>query len=127
MNCEGNIEKLVDCARRRGEPGNALKAHLRTCERCLDRWEGERELSANIRFIRMESGSQRSSARVRTALMREFDARHAKVTRPYWSQWSWGLAIAAALLAGVLLGPEAMTRLHPPQVESRPRGVESSG
>jgi hypothetical protein len=118
MNCEGNIEKLVECARRGGEPGNALKAHLRTCGRCLDRWEGERELSANIRFIRMESGSQRSSAGGRLALMREFDARHAKVTRPYWSpglDWSWGLAMAAALLLGVLLGPEAMTRLQPAQ------------
>ena len=109
MNCEGNIEKLVECARGRGEPGNALKGHLRTCGRCLDRWEAERELSANMRFIRMESGSRRSSANARLALMREFDARHA-VTRPYWS---WGLAVAAALLLGVLLGPQAMTRLHP--------------
>jgi hypothetical protein len=118
MNCEGNIEKLVECARRRGEPGPALKAHLRTCRRCLDRWEGERELSANIRFIRMESDSQRSSASARVALMREFDARHAKVTRPYWSYWSGGLAVAAALLLGVLLGPETMTRLHPAQKAS---------
>jgi hypothetical protein len=116
MNCEGNIEKLVECARLRSEPGNALKAHLRTCERCLDRLEGERELSANIGFIRMESNTLRSSARIRVALMREFDARHAKVTRPYWSSgldWSWGLAMAAALLLGVLLGPEAINRLHP--------------
>jgi hypothetical protein len=117
MNCEGNIEKLVECARRRGEPGSALKNHLRTCERCLERWEAEQELSANMRFIRMESGSRRSSPGARVALMREFDVRHAKVARPYWSglDWSWGLAIAAALLLGVLLGPEAMTRLHPAQ------------
>jgi hypothetical protein len=112
MNCEGNLEKLVECARRRGEPGNALKAHLRTCERCLERWEAERELSANIRFIRMDSGSRRSSPAVRLALMREFDMRHVKTTRPHWS---WGLAIAAALLLGVLLGPQAMVRLHPAQ------------
>jgi hypothetical protein len=110
MNCEGNIEKLVECARRRGEPGNALKGHLRTCERCLDRWEAEQELSANIRFIRMESGSRRSSAAARLALLHKFDARHARGARPYWS---WGLAMAAALLLGVLLGPEAMSRLHP--------------
>jgi hypothetical protein len=116
MNCEGNIEKLVECARGRGEPDNALKAHFRACGRCLERWEAEQELSANMRFIRMESGSRRSSASVRVALMREFDARHAKVTPPYWSSglgWSWGLAIAATLLLCVLLGPEAMTRLHP--------------
>ena len=118
MNCEGNIEKLVEYARGRGEPGNALKAHIRTCERCLERWEAEQELSANMRSIRREFGSRRSPSSARVALMREFDARHAKVTRPYWSSgfgWSWGLAIAAALLLCVLLGPEAMTRLHPPQ------------
>jgi hypothetical protein len=117
MNCEGNIEKLVECARRRGEPGNALKVHLRTCERCLDRWEAERELTANMRFIRMESGSRRSSADARLALLREFDARHAEKTRPYWS---WGLALAATLLLGVLLGPEAMIRLHPVQTATSP-------
>ena len=110
MNCESNVEKLVECARRRGEPETALKAHLRICGNCLDRWEAERDLSENLRIMRSESGALRSSAAARQSLMREFDARHRRSAAP---SWYWGLAAAAALLLGILLGPEAMTRLHP--------------
>jgi hypothetical protein len=129
MNCESNVEKLVELARRRGEPSPALKVHMRSCDHCLDRWEAERELSANLRFIRMDTGSRRAPAAVRVSLMQQFEAQHARTFRPYWS---WGLAVAAALLLGVLLGPEAIKRLHPvatvaPAVEEAQADPDADG
>src|SRR5665213_3000794 len=75
MDCESNVEKLVECARRRSEPASALKAHLRACEPCLDRWEAEQELSAQLRIVRMDAGSRRSSPAARQSLMNEFQLR----------------------------------------------------
>lgn len=115
MSCEGNVANLVDCARRHAEPGGTLKAHLRTCERCLDRWEAERELSANLDVLRTESGLRRSSAASRLSLMQEFESRHAKVVQPFWY---WSFAIAATLLLGVLLAPATITRLHQPETST---------
>jgi len=102
MDCESNVEKLVECARRRSEPAGALKAHLRACEPCLDRWEAEQELSAQLRIVRMEAGSRRSSPAVRQALINEFQLRQRKVAAP---RWAWGFAMAAALLLAVGLFP----------------------
>jgi len=112
MNCAGNLEELVECARRRSDPGPALKSHLRTCGGCFERWEAERELAANLRFLRMESASKRSSSAARMSVMHEFESRHTKVVRPFWY---WGFATAVALLLALLLGPETIARLHPAQ------------
>ena len=74
-----------------------------------ERLESERELSAALKTMRAAAAGRRSSAASREALMREFDARKVKVMTP---RWYWGLAAAAALVFAILLGPEAMTRLH---------------
>jgi hypothetical protein len=121
--CETNVEKLVECARRRGDPGSALKAHLRTCERCLDRWDAEQELSANLRLMRMESASLRSSSAARLSLMHQFESRQSRVRQPWWYA---GLAIAAAVLVALFLGPAALTRLHPAPTASAAVATESA-
>ena len=71
--------------------------------------ESQRELAAAMKDLRRAAAGERSSAASRELLMQEFDARKVKVMTP---RWYWGLAAAAALLFGIVLGPEAMTRLH---------------
>lgn len=74
-----------------------------------DDTESQRELDAGLKAMRAAAAGRRSSAASREALMHEFDARKVRIMTP---RWYWGLAAAAALVFGIVLGPEAMTRLH---------------
>jgi hypothetical protein len=111
LNCVGYKERAVECARRRGDADPALRAHLRVCEACRERWEAELELSAHLGFLSAESRPRRSSGDARESLMNIFEARHARRSSP---RWYWAAAVAAAVLLGLVLGPEAVNRLRHP-------------
>ena len=109
MDCERHTETLIDSARSHADLPAALKAHVRACEPCAERWDSERDLSAYLKLVSGGASELRSSAASRESLMREFDARKVKVMTP---RWYWGIAAAAALLFGIALGPEAVNRLQ---------------
>ena len=109
LNCGGYKERAVECARRRGDADPALRAHLRVCEACRDRWEAESELSAHLGFLRSESRPRRSSDAVRESLMDVFDARYARRAAP---RWYWAAAFAATVLLGVVIAPQALNRVR---------------
>lgn len=105
MDCTSAIDKAVECARRRAEPGAALNAHLRACEPCRERWEVERGLSEQLCMLRIGASARRSPAARQDALMRQFAARHRGVSQ---NRWLWSVASAAVLLvAFVLVGDVA--------------------
>src|SRR5215469_8754799 len=109
LNCSGYKERAVECARRRGDADPALRAHLRVCEACRDRWETESELSAHLCVLSSESRTRRSSEWVRESLMNTFEARLARRSprRRYWVP-----AFAAALLVVAIMAPQAVNRLR---------------
>ncbi len=109
LNCCGYRERAVECARRRSDADPALRAHLRVCEACRDRWEAESELSAHLGFLSSESRSRRSSEAVRESLMSVFEARYARRSA---SRWFWAAAVTAAVLVGAVIVPQAANRLR---------------
>ena len=110
MDCEQISERLSECAKSHSHPDQNLRTHMRSCAPCSERWEAERDLSAAFAMIRARAAGERSSAASKARLMREFDARNVRRMTP---RWYWGLAAAATLLLGVLLGPEVGRQLHP--------------
>lgn len=110
MTCESKIEKLVECARRRAEPGAALQAHLNVCEQCSDRWQAERNLTSQLRIVRIGASIQRSPEHRREALMQRFSAQRQSAPN---RRWLWTLATAAVALLSVLIIPEVNRRLRP--------------
>ena len=123
MNCGGYRERAVECARRRADADPALKAHMRVCEACRERWEAECELSAHLGFLSAESRPRRSSESVRESLMATFEARYARSAAP---RWYWAAAVAAVLLIGLVMAPGTMNRLRR-QGHSAVESADTSG
>jgi hypothetical protein len=110
MNCDIYAEQLTETARREQYPGAALKQHLRACQVCAERWDSERDLTAELRLLRAQTSGQRSTAAARAALMARYDARLARTPA---ARWYWGLAAAAALLLAILAGMPDVNRNRP--------------
>jgi hypothetical protein len=97
MKCSLAVEKLVESARRQTGPDPATRAHLISCDSCLERWESERMLTGQLRRLAALSHGLRSSEAGRQDLMRQFATTGRR--RPVRiSSWTWGLAAAAALV-----------------------------
>jgi hypothetical protein len=111
MSCSERIADLVDLARadrRNGlsavGPHRELRAHLAVCAGCRDRWDAERQLTAQLGIIRAGTAVLRSSDQRRKSLLQDFSQvhRHKAV-----ASWAWALGAAAALLLAVFLGHAA--------------------
>jgi len=100
MNCTSATEELRHCARRRTEPEPAVEAHLKRCQACFELWEAERNLSDQLRLIRIAASTRRSSAASRDMLMRKFVDKHQASAH---RRWLWSIAAAAAVLLTALL------------------------
>jgi hypothetical protein len=106
MTCNERIEELVECARHQAEPDGDLRAHLRICVDCSERWDREQQLTSQFQAMRMRA-ALRAPSTGRESLMREFARMH---RRPALQSWVWGLSAAAALLLALLFGHEAGKR-----------------
>lgn len=101
MTCVERIGELVECARRHGEPGRELGAHLAACAGCAERFEAERELSGQLRAIRARGVALMAQDTQREVLMRDFAELHRR--RPA-QRWLLAFSAAAALFAAILVG-----------------------
>lgn len=118
MTCREAVQDIVECARRgpHSKMDADLRAHLATCGACNDRWEAERQLTAQLGVIRKQAAALGSPASRRESrrelLMREFARVHAPLPMParrlHYARWA--MAAAAALVFAVVLGHQAGTR-----------------
>src|SRR6266853_803702 len=109
MTCSERMVELVECARRNGgnaEPDRELRAHLSLCAHCRERWDRERQLTAQLRIVRMRTAALRSPDARRESLMRDFSRMPG---RKAVYAWAWALSAAAAVLLAVFLGHGAGT------------------
>lgn len=98
MSCEIASGELVECARTRVSPDDALQTHLAVCENCQDRWEAERELTSHLRAMRIASVPA-SIEWSKAVLLREFDA---SLRRERQVRWMWAMSSAAVLVLSVV-------------------------
>jgi hypothetical protein len=98
MNCDLAGVELVECARSRAFPDDALEAHLAACKSCRERWEAERELTSHLRAMRIASVPA-SLEWSKAVLLREFDA-HRRRERQV--RWMWAMSSAAVLVLSVV-------------------------
>jgi hypothetical protein len=98
MTCECANTELVEYARGRALPDEALAAHLAACETCRARWEAERGLTAHLRVMRLASVPA-SLEWSKAVLMREFDAGR---RRERQVRWMWAMSTAAILVLSVV-------------------------
>jgi hypothetical protein len=110
MTCSEHVMELVECARHRTEPDRQLRAHLSICAHCSERWDRERQLTAQFRAMRIQATALRSKGAQRESLMREFARIHRRPPLQRAQRWVWTLAAAAALLFAVFAGHEAGKR-----------------
>jgi hypothetical protein len=111
MTCGERTTHLVEAARGNpAAPGRELRAHLAVCADCSERWDAERQLSAQLGIIRARAAALRSPDRQRQSLLQEFSRIHRHKTIP---SWAWALGAAAALLLAVFLGHAAGKRARP--------------
>lgn len=117
MNCgEWKIE-LIECARRDRKPGRELSAHLASCTVCRDRFEAERQLTGQLRIVRMQTAALRPPQTQAALLMQDFARAHHTRTgnlrqmpgRSGARTWFWSLAAAAALVFAIVGGHQAGT------------------
>jgi len=120
MSCSERIKDLVELARNTAEPDRELRAHLAVCAGCRERWEAERQLTAQLGIIRTRTAALRSSESFtrkerRESLLRDFSRIHRHKAFPSIpvQPWAWALAAAAALLLAIFLGHAAGKRAHP--------------
>ena len=58
MTCGERITELVERARGGSAgPDRELRAHLALCARCRERWDAERQLTAQLGIIRMKTAA----------------------------------------------------------------------
>jgi hypothetical protein len=108
MSCAEIVEKLVEKSRLEVEPGAALRAHLRLCRGCRDRWEGQESLTAHLKAIRYSVHDLRSPDWSRDVLMARFKKQKRVHVIP--ARWYWGLAAVAAVLISIAAVPDFMRR-----------------
>ena len=114
MKCETANLELVECARTREVPGQALGTHLAACESCRERWESERALTNHFRAMRIASVPD-SLEWSKAVLLREFDATR---RRERQVRWMWAMSTAAILLLSVVMVRD---------IRVRPAGSAPSG
>jgi hypothetical protein len=120
--CSEKTAELVECARRDAEPRPDLRKHLEICAGCSERWEAERQLSAEFRVIRLQAGRRQSAGTRRDALMQKFARRNQR--RMPVRAWAWTLSAAAALILAAFVGRELGVRTrHQPT----PAGIRTNG
>lgn len=107
MSCDEIAEKLVEKARRQMEPGAELRAHVRSCSRCRDRWDTQENLTAHLKAMRFSASQLRSADSSRALLMARF--RQQKRVHEIPARWYWGLgvAVAATLIISLVAIPDA--------------------
>lgn len=113
MTCSQWTVELVECARRQANPYPELRAHLSVCLACTERWDAERQLSAELSVVRIQTAALRSPEMRRESLMRDFERARGLYRMPHrkpLQPWVWGLSVAAALLLAVFVGHEAGLR-----------------
>jgi hypothetical protein len=113
MNCSEWSVELVECARRDGNPGRDFGAHLKQCVGCRERWDVERQLTAQLQLVRTKTAMMRSPAVRRELAMRDFGrARngYSIQKRSAARSWVWALAAAAGLVLAVFIGDEGGLR-----------------
>jgi hypothetical protein len=124
MTCE-RLADLVEAAR--GVVGNVaagqLRAHLAVCAHCRERWEAERQLTAQLGIIRARTAALRSPVQRRESLLQDFSRLHRHKTAP---SWVWALGAAAAILLAVFLGHAAGKRARPVARQERPFVYDAS-
>ena len=125
MTCTKRVGELVECARRRTEPGRDLRAHLAGCTPCAERWEAERELTDQFRTMRLRAAALMALDTERDGLMRDFARLDLAGQRRRRAVRSWVLALgaAAALLVSVFVGHIAGTRMR----QTPPRAIRTNG
>ena len=110
MTCAEWTIEVVECARRRWEPGSELRSHLASCEKCAERLAAERRLTGQFRTMRMQGIALTAEDPHREILMREFAELHRrKPVRP----WVFALGAAAAVFAAILAGHLAGRHVRP--------------
>ena len=128
MTCTKQMAELVECARRRAEPGRNLRAHLAGCSRCAERWESERRLTDEMSTMRRwVATALMAEDTQREVLMRDFasltQARRdvaARERKNAARAWTFALAIAAAVVVFVAGGYVAARRMVPPAARPVP-------
>jgi hypothetical protein len=135
MICAERIAEIIECARGQAVPGRELRAHLETCASCRQRWDAEQHLTAHLRVMRIRTGTLKSPASRREALVEEFGRQHKNRATPLRAipsrtipAWGWTLAAAAAVLLAVLIGHQAGLRSrHTVIPAARSHAVHSGG
>jgi hypothetical protein len=108
MLCDQIAEKLVEKARRQMEPGAELRAHMRSCGPCRERWDAQENLTAHLKAMRFSAQRLASPDSSRALLMARF-ARQKRV-HVIPARWYWGVGIAAALIISIVAVPDFMRR-----------------
>ncbi len=115
MNCETANPGLTEAARKRGGLLDAdLQRHVDTCAACAAHWQEQRDLSARLRILRLQSGDAKSGDTARSRLLNEFAARRPQPARG--RKWAWSLAAAAAALIAAFAIHEVRTPPVPVEV-----------
>lgn len=103
MTCESARESLLEAARRRMEPDNALSAHLNGCTACSERWKEQRSLTTKLRIMRIQAAGTHSPEQLRSTLLNEFAAQHPATTG---RRWLWSVAAAAVFIIAAFVARE---------------------
>ncbi|HWF08810.1 MAG TPA: hypothetical protein VG297_10115 [Bryobacteraceae bacterium] len=130
MTCREALVELVECARRgdgRGlhaEPGRELRTHMAICGACSERWDAERQLTAQLGIISKQASALGSPASRRESLMCEFARHQAMPGRANHLQYArWTVAAAAGLLLAVFIGHEGGLHSRSTHPAARGNGV----
>ncbi len=121
MRCDQISEKLIEKARRQIEPGAELRAHIRSCAPCRDRWDSQENLTAHLKAMRFSAARLRSTDSSRTLLMSRF--KQQKRVHEIPARWYWGLGVAAALIISVIAIPDFVRRAG---LSNSPAAVQSA-
>lgn len=108
MRCDQISEKLIEKARRQIEPGAELRAHIRSCAPCRDRWDTQENLTAHLKAMRYSASRLRSTDSSRAQLMARF--KQQKRVHEIPARWYWGLGVAATLIISLVAVPDFMRR-----------------
>lgn len=92
MTCRDGIPRMIECARSGAAPDPDLRSHLASCPACDERFESERNLSAQFKALRI-GAVREARRRQRPALLVPAMTNHPR------NPWRW--AAAAAVVIGL--------------------------